>query len=187
MPIRRKKIKIDGKEIEVDVYDTRLIPGSGKEEAAIESLYREDKIEDEIQKAVKKIDSVAEEYKERKKDIWYYYKVGEILQFVDDKEFLDAKGAIWERMADNLRPELFTGSKIPPKKPKIYPERMYLLAKQNREDIERVTWSHWFEILQYPKIYKNQKVVAQLLRECEEKRLSSGELRKRIQQVKKQA
>lgn len=186
MPIKRKTIKINGREIEVDAYDTRLIPGSGKEEEAIESLYREDKIEEEIQKAIKKIDAMATEYKGEKRDIWYYYKVGKILQFVDDNEFLDVKGSIWERMADNLRPELFTGSKRPPKKAKTYPERMYLLAKQNREDIERVTWSHWFEILQYPKIYKNQKVVAQLLKECEKKRLSSGELRKRIQEVKKQ-
>lgn len=186
MVLRKKKIVIDGKEMEVDVFDTKIIPGSGKEIHSVEKLLREEKIENAIQYALKDIENVAKKYSRKKRNIWYYYEIGKILQFVDEKKFVDVKGLIWERMADNLRPELFTGSKKPPKKSQTYPERMYLLAKQNRKDIERVTWSHWFEILQYQKIYKNQKVVAQLLGECEEKRLSSGELRKRIKEVKKQ-
>jgi len=185
MPIRRKKIKIDGKEIEVDVYDTRLIPGSGKEEKAIESLYREDRIEEETRKAVKKIDSVAEKYKKRKKDIWFYYKIGEILQFVDLKGFIKERKLIWERIADNLRPEIFFGKKLPPKKSKRYPEIMYLLAKQRKKDVPKITWSHWFEILQYPKVYKNTEVFRNLLHECATKHLSSQQLRKRIQEMNK--
>ena len=171
-----------GKEIEVDVYDTRLIPGSGKEEEAIESLYQEDKIEGEVQKAVKKIDVVAEEYKKRKKDIWFYYKIGKILQFVDQQGFINERKLIWERIADNLRPEIFFGKKAPPKKSKRYPEIMYLLAKQKKEDIPRITWSHWFEILQYPRVYKKPDVLYSLLQECEVKHLSSQQLRKRVQE-----
>lgn len=185
MPIRKKEIKIDGKKIEVDVYDTRLIPGSGKEEEAIESLYREDKIEDEIQKEVKKLDDVAEEYKNRKKDIWFYYKIGEILQFVDREGFRKERGLIWERIADNLRPEIFFGKKTPPRKSKRYPEIMYLLGKQEKEDIPRITWSHWFEILQYPRVYKNRDMLCSLLQECEVKGISSEQLRKRVQEENK--
>jgi len=185
MPIRKKKIKIDGKEIEVDVYDTRLIPGSGKEEEAIESLFREDKIENEIQKEIKKIDDVAKEYKNKKKDIWFYYKIGEILQFVDKKGFIKERRLIWERIADNLRPEIFFGKKAPPKKSKRYPEIMYLLAKQKKEDIHRITWSHWFEIFQYPRVYKNKGVFCSLLKECEFKHLSSKQLRKRVREENK--
>jgi len=181
MPIRKRKIEIDGKEMEVDVYDTRLIPGGGKEEEAIESLYREDKIEDEIQKAVKKIDSIADKYKKKRKDIWFYYKIGEILRFVDREGFINERKLIWERIANNLRPEIFFGKKTPPKKSKRYPEIMYLLAKQKKEDAPRITWSHWFEILQYPRVYKDTDMLCSLLQECEVKHLSSEQLRKRVQ------
>jgi len=185
MPIRKKKIKIDGKEIEVDAYDTRLVPGSGKEEEAIESLYREDRIEEEIHKAVKKIDIVDQEYWHRKKDIWFYYEIGKILYFVEQKGFVKERNLIWERISNNLRPKVFFGKDKPPKNSKRYPEIMYLLAKQNKEDIPRLTWSHWFEILQYPKVYENRQVLNSLIVECEAKHLSSTQLRKLIQEENK--
>jgi hypothetical protein len=62
---------------------------------------------------------------------------------------------------------------------------MYLLAKQEKGDVPRITWSHWFEILQYPRVYKNITVLRGLLQKCEAKRLSSGQLRKRVQEENK--
>ena len=176
---------IDGKEIEVEIYDTVLKPGSGKEEEAIESLIREDEIEKEIQKVIKETDIVANEYKNKEKDIWFYYKIGKILQFVDQKGFIKERHKIWERIADNLRPEIFFGKKVPPKKSKRYPEIMYLLAKQKEEDIPCITWSHWFEILQYPKIYKRYDIVQKILKKCELQKISSEGLRKWVQQLNK--
>lgn len=185
MVLRIKKIIIDGKEVEVDVFDTSLRPGSGKEEEAIESLYKEEEIEQVIHKVLRDIDSIAEKYKKGKKDIWFYYKVGEKLQFVD-KDFIEAKNRIWERIAGNLRPEIFFGKKIPPEThQERYPEIMYLLAKQKKESVPRITWSHWFEILQYSRIYKDQKILEELLKECESRKYSSGQLRKRVQEINK--
>lgn len=185
MVLRKKPIVIDGKEMEVDVFDTKIILGSGKEIDSVEKLLREEEIENAIQGALKEIKKVAKKYIQKKRDIWYYYKIGKILQFVDKKGFLDVRGLIWERMADNLHPELFSGKKTPPKKAKTYPEIMYLLAKQKKEDISRITWSHWFEILQYPKVYKNRNVLDELLEECGDKKISSGTLRKRVQEINK--
>ena len=36
MVVKKKKIVIGGQEVEVDVFETRLVPGSGKESEAIE-------------------------------------------------------------------------------------------------------------------------------------------------------
>jgi len=185
MVLRKKKIVIDGKEMEVDVFDTKIIPGSGKEIHSVEKLLREEKIENAIQYALKDIENVAKKYSRKKRNIWYYYEIGKILQFVDEKKFVDVKGLIWERMAGNLRPDLFSGKKTPPKKAKAYPEIMYLLAKQKKEYISNITWSHWFEILQYHKIYNNTQVLRSLLQECEKKQLSSEKLRKRVQEENK--
>jgi len=184
MVLRRKKIIIDGKEVEVDVFDTKLRPGSGKEEEAIESLYREEEIEEAIHRILGEIDVIAAQYRKKKKDIWFYYKIGEKLQFVDEKGFSEDRNHIWERIAANLRPEIFFGKKTPPETHRErYPEIMYLLAKQKKEDVSRVTWSHWFEILQYPKIYKNKNILEILLQECDDKKLSSEQLRKRVQET----
>ena len=185
MVLRKKKIIIDGKEVEADIFDTSLRPGSGKEDEAIESLYREEEIEEVIHKVLGEIDFIAEQYKKRKKDIWFYYKVGEKLQFVDEN-FIEEKNRIWERIAGNLRPEIFFGKKMPPKThQERYPEIMYLLAKQKKENVPRITWSHWFEILQYSRIYKDQKILEELLKECESRKYSSWQLRKRVQEINK--
>jgi len=184
MVLRRKKIIIDGKEVEVDIFDTKLRPGSGKEEEAIDELYREEEIEEVIHMVLREIDSIAEQYKKKEKDIWFYHKIGEKLQFVDEKGFSEDRNHIWVRIAANLRPEIFFGKKTPPETHRErYPEIMYLLAKQKKEDVFRVTWSHWFEILQYPKIYKNKNILEILLQECDDKKLSSGQLRKRVQET----
>jgi len=185
MVLRKKKIKIDGKEIEIDAFDTSLIPGSGTEEQAIDRLLKEEEIEKEISNILSKLDSVASEYKSKDKDIWFYYKIGQVLQFVDEKGFTKERNLIWERIADNLRPEVFFGKKTPPKKSKRYPEIMYLLAKQDQDDIPRVSWSHWFAILQYQKICKNKNILEDLLQECKHKKLSSEQLRKRVQEINK--
>ena len=183
--IKRKKIILNGREVEVDVFNTSLVPGRGDEEKVIEGLLKEEEIEKEINDKLQEIDSVQKDYAEKDKDIWFYYKIGNILQFVDLINLTEQRGQIWERIAGNLRPEIFFGKSKPPKKSRLYPELMYLLAKQNREDIPRVSWSHWYEILQYSKVFKNQKILQMLLRECEEKHLSSDLLRNHVQKINK--
>lgn len=182
MVLRKKTIVIDGKELEVEMFDTRVIPGEDVEEA-IDSLLREEEIEKEIGHAIPKIDSIAEEYKSKKKDVWFYYKIGKVLQFVDKKGFAKEKTRIWERVANNLRPEIFFGKENPPKKATRYPEIMYQLAKQKKENVGKLTWSHWFEILQYPNIYNNSHVIQKLVLECIKYKLSREKLRNRVLEI----
>jgi len=87
MVIRKKKIKINGKEIEVDAFDTSLIPGSGTEEEAIECLLKEEEIEKEIKSVIEKIKKMSERHPNKHKNTLYYYEVGQVLQFVNKKQF----------------------------------------------------------------------------------------------------
>jgi len=185
MVIKRKIIEINGKKVEVDAFETSLILGNGKEEKALERLLEEDEIESEIIKKLREIDNIAKEYQRKNKDIWFYYKIGKVLQFVDEKQSI-SRLKIWERIADNLRPDVFFGKPTPPKNSKKYPQIMYLLAKQKYENVNRVTWSHWFEILQYPRIYDNEMILESLLQECEDKNFSSERLRKRVQELNRE-
>jgi hypothetical protein len=185
MVVRRQRIKIDGKEIEVDVFDTKLIPGSGEEEKAIDLLYKEEEIEKEIKNVIEKIKRISGKYSNRRKNTLYYYEVGQVLQFVDKKNITNERGKIWHRLAYDLEPALFGGKKKNPDEAKRYPEFMYLLAKVDKKYLDRANWDQWYEILKFKDIYKDDKILKQILIECSNKNLSGIPLRNKIKQLRK--
>ena len=183
--VRRDTIVWDGKEIEVDTFDARVVLGSGDELKSIEELLTEEEIEKAIQAALKEIETLAQKYPDKEKDIWYCYEVGKVLQFVDTKGFTERKGLIWRRMAYDLRPDLFGGKKKNPEESKRYPETMYYLGKQKKENVKRASFDQWYEILKFRRIYKGKdnELLEQILAECKSKNLSSVQLRQRIKEL----
>jgi hypothetical protein len=181
--IRREKIEVDGKEIEVDTFDAKVILGSGEELESIEELLVEEEIEREIQDVLKKVEVLAQKYPHKEKDLFYCYEVGKELQFVDVKGFTDRKGLIWRRMAYDLHPDLF-GRKSENSKESIrYPETMYHLGKQDKKTVKRATLDQWYEILKFKDVYKDQSLLDQILIVCEQG-LSSIQLRRKIAELR---
>lgn len=185
MVIRKKKIKIDGKEIEVDAFDTRLIPGSGKENDAIERLLEEEKIEEEIKNIMRKIKKIAKNYPNKQKNTLYYYEAGQVLHFVDEKKLTNERGKIWHRLAYDFEPELFGGKKKNPNEAKRHPEFMYLLAKVDKKYLSKASWDQWYEILKFKDTYKDENLLVQVLSECANNNLSGIPLRNKIKQLRK--
>jgi len=183
--LRREKIVVDGKEIEVDTFDATVVLGSGKELESIDELLRQEEAEKAIQAALKEIETIAQEYPDKEKDIWYCYEVGKVLQFVDATGFADRKkGLIWRRMAYDLRPDLFGGKKKNAEESKRYPETMYYLGKQKKKNVKRAKFDQWYEILKFKRIKeKDNALLEQILTECESKNLSSVQLRQRIKEL----
>ncbi len=181
--VRKEKILVDGKEIEVDTFDAKVVLGSGKELESIEELLAEEEREKEVQAALKEIETVAQEYPNKEKDIWYCYEVGKVLQFVDTMGFTDRRGLIWHRMAYDLRPDLFGGRKKNANEAKRYPETMYHLGKQSKEAIKRATFDQWYEILKFKNIYKDKSLLEQILVVCEQG-LSSVQLRQKVKELR---
>ena len=183
--LRRETITVDGKEIEVDTFDAKVLLGSGEELESIDELLRQEEAEKAIQAALNKIDTIAQRYPNREKDIWYCYEVGKVLQFVSNEGFTDRKGLIWRRMAHDLRPDLFGGKRKNPEEAKRYPETMYYLGKQKKENVKRAHFGQWYEILKFKRIYegKDSELLDKILTECESKNLSSVQLRQRIKEL----
>ena len=183
--LRRETIIVDGKEIEVDTFDVKVVLGSGEELESIEELLTEEEIEKAIQAALKEIDIIAQTYPDREKNIWYCHEAGKALQFVDAQGFTERKGLIWHRMAYDLRPDLFGGKRKNPEESKRYPETMYYLGKQKKEHVKRASFGQWYEILKFRRIYKGKdnKLLEQILAECESKNLTSVQLRRRIKEL----
>lgn len=182
MVVKKKMMEIDGKQVEVEVFETELIPGKNEDEA-IAGLLREEEIEKAVLDALPQLENLWREYANREKGVMYYYEMGKVLQFVDRRKFQNERAKIWRRIAKDLKPIYFFGKEQAPQEDKIarYPETMYLLSKQPIEDVRRVTWSHWFEILQYPRIRESRRLVRKLLDECAEEALTSQELRRKVQ------
>ena len=185
--LRRDTMQWDGREIEVDTFDAKVVLGSGEELESIEELLIEEEIEKAIQVAIKEIESIAGKYPAKDKDIWYCYEVGKVLQFVDSKRFTGRRGLIWRRMAFDLRPDLFSRRKKDAEESKRYPEFMYLLGKQSRKNVRRATFNQWREILKFKKIYKDEdkELLEQILSISEKEGLSSIRLRQRIKGLQK--
>lgn len=185
--LRREKIVIEGKEMEVDTFDAKVVLGSGGELESIEELLIEEEIEKSIQAALEEIETIAQKYPDKEKDIRYCYEVGKVLQFVDTKGFTKRKGLIWRRMAYDLRPDLFGGKRKNPEESKRYPETMYCLGKQKKEHVKRASFGQWYEILKFRRIYKEKdnKLLEQILAECESENLTSVQLRQRIKELER--
>jgi len=183
--LRRETILVNGKEIEVDTFDAKVIVGSGEELESIDELLRQEEVEKAIQDALGRIESIAEKYAGKERDVWYYYEVGKVLQFVGNEGFTDRKGLIWRRMAHDLRPDLFGGKRKNPEEAKRYPETMYYLGKQKKENVKRARFGQWYEILKFKRIYegKDNELLDKILAECESKNLSSVQLRQRIKEL----
>ena len=177
--VRRDTIQWGGKDIEVDIFDAKVILGSGEELESIEELLIEEEIEKAVQAGLKQIDTIAQRYPDKVENIWYCYEVGKILQFVDTKGFTDRKGLIWRRMAYDL----FGGKKKNPEEAKRYPETMYHLGKQPQKAIKRASFDQWYEILKFKDVYKDRDLLEQVLNVCEQG-LSSVQLRQKIKDLR---
>jgi hypothetical protein len=184
MVLRKKKININGKEIEVDVFDTSLIPGSSNEEAVMDNLLKEEEEEKEIKSALVKIKHIASKYTHRYKNVNYYFDIGQVLQFVVQKNFSSDRGKIWQRLAYDLEPDLFGGKKKNANEAKRHPEFMYLLAKINKKHLSKANWDQWYEILKFKGITNDEKVLNQILDLCINNKLSGIPLRKEINRLR---
>lgn len=182
--LRKEIIHVDGKEIEVDTFEATLILGSGTELETIDELLQQEEAEKAIRDALGNIETIAAKYAGKVRDIWYYYNVGKILQFVDSKGFTDrSKYRVWQRMAHDLHPELFGGIRKNAREATRYPEIMYHLGKQLEENVGRATFAQWYEILKFKDIYKGKDPLEQILTACE-KGLSGVQLRQRIKDLR---
>lgn len=175
MVVKKRKIKIDGEEHEVPTFDTKLKPGEVSEDT-VAKIQREEKIEKEIHEIKEKIKSVKRKFPRTYKSVSYSYGVGKLLNFVDKRGYTSERRQIWERLAQDLEPNLF---RIGPSVGQLwrYPEFMYLLSKVPESLLLRATWDQWYEILKFRGIYKDRALLRKILREAQERGISRDRIK----------
>lgn len=117
-----------------------------------------------------------------------WYNLGKILSFVDKLKIKDddSKKEAFKRIFDDLRAD-------PDRDPSVekmvrYPLHMYNLAKLPRGIVfsKNMTWSKWFDILEYTAVFKNRQVLKKFIQKCSSQNWNSGKIRKEIQILNKQ-
>jgi len=193
MVVRRQKIIVNGKEMEIDVFDTAIKPGELDDNTA-DALMEEEEIEKEIRSAIEKIKEVRGHYESIEKNLEYYHEAGGKLQFID--KFTDRYGnrtRILNRMATDLAPELFFGNpelKREGAKPELESrreiERMYLLGKFKREDLSKATWVQWDEIFKFKGLSGQRTILKKVFELCKNG-MTSVKLREAIDKLRESA
>jgi hypothetical protein len=182
--IKKQIIEVNGKKVEVSIFGTTIKPGEENVLKNIDDLLKEEKIENIVKDIFMEIEKIAIKYPHKKKNLKYYYDVGKMLQFVDEKGFTDMRGLIWERMSHDFNPELFGGKKQDRSESKRHPEFMYLLAKVDKKYLSNANWDQWYEILKFKEIYKIQNLLEEILLDCKNNKLSGIPLRNKIKKLR---
>ena len=185
--IKKQTIDVNGKKVEVSIFGTSIKLNDKETLSNINNLLEEEKIESSIGKMLKEIEHISLKYPYKKKNLKYYYEVGKILQFVDKEGYADMKGLIWGRMASDLKPKFFGGKKEIRSEAKRHPEFMYLLGKVSEEYIRKLSWDQWYEILKFKQIYKEKKLLRQIINDCIKENLSGIHIRNKIKELRKKS
>jgi len=198
---RRKGNYIDGlgRKFRVDAVKIRLKPGM-KLEDVVDQYITATLDDDIIRKQAREI----REYMEQTEDLdslERFYGLGQKLQFIDtlcSNSQQKRKGSIY--MTDDRRQalkRLYADLGADPERKKSisqvskihrYGERAYMLAKLPGDLVftKGLTWSHWFDILEYPRIFQNYQVLEDMVRRCSEEGWASGKtgkLRDELQRI----
>lgn len=109
-----------------------------------------------------------------------YYGLGLTLQFIDNLNLnteADRREALNRLYADlGANPGRKMRKRISLSHVRRNGEKAYMLAKLPREVVfaRGLTWSHWYDILDYPRIFENRKVLEQIVRRCSKEGWASG-------------
>jgi len=192
MVVVNRKIIIDGKEVEVPVFQTTIEPGKRIADDTIDSLHKEEQIEKEIQSVTEKIKKLAKRFKKIEKNVDYFFEVGKILRdFIEKRGYEKIRGRVWQRIAHDLEPKLLFGktqTKKIGRSPQIESRRniedMYKLAKFPKTILHKASWNQWDEILKFKDVHRNRKLLYLIIDGCQ-RGMSGIPLRNKIKELRR--
>lgn len=189
MSRRKRKITYkdgDGKEYKLEGSVIDLSKGSLEElvgeaidaEADDEVLKRESR---EIKKFIK-------EHNEDEDKLKCWYELGGKLQFLDRLSLNseEDRNEAFKRLFQDLKTSpTWTTSDA---KAIRYPQHMYTLFKLPKELVfyKGMTWSRWFDILEYKSITNNPDILKNLVIKCTSEDWGEEQLRKNLQRINKE-
>lgn len=155
----------------------------GNLEDLIEETLQADEDDKIIKKEAKKIKKLIDITSGEEDTLRRWYKLGKMLQFVDRLNLRteSARKEAFVRLFRDLHVDIERNPSL--EKLIRYPQHMYTLAKLPEKIVfyEGMTWSRWFDILEYKTIVRDRKILYNIVKECCKNNWTTQELRKRLQ------
>ncbi len=187
--VKKRKIKyVDGDGVE-HILDNAIeitLGGGTSIEDLVEEALNIDEDDEVIKQKAKEIETFLKKNAD-KNALKKWYDLGQILQFVNELNLNDeaSKKEAFRRLFLDLNVDTIRNPAL--EKIVRYPYHMYILSRIPQEMVFRkgMTWSKWFDILEYKAIVNNSNILNTLVKECCEKNWSSSVLRKKLQALNK--
>ncbi len=181
---KRKYIDGDGKEYTFDDA-LEITLGSGSLENLLEEALDLDEDDEVIKRRAVEIKDYIKKTSRAKNVLRRWYNLGKILQFVDDLNLRDesSRNEAFRRLFHDLMVD--KGRTPSLEKVSRYPEHMYMLAKIPEKIVfySGMTWSRWFDILEYKAIVKDKQAIYRIVRDCCINNWTAKELRSQLQKL----
>lgn len=179
--IKRVYIDGDGKKHNLELIEVDLRKGSLED--LVETALTAEEDDRIIKKKSVEVKNFIRKTSGSKNALKRWYELGKILQFVDN---LKLKGEKSKREAfQRLFKDLRVDPKRNPSVEKItrYPRHMYNLSKIPKKLVfhKGMTWSRWFDILEYKTIWGNHEILMKLVKRCCDNNWDEKRLRKELQ------
>lgn len=189
MPKRKRTGKyIDGDGVEYEFEPIEIDLRKGSLESLLEDALGADEDDRTIREKSKIIRKYISKTAGNKDTLKRWYELGKLLQFVDDLNLRDdsSKREAFQRLFEDLEVDSIRNPSVA--KIARYPEHMYRLAKLPKELVfyKGMTWSRWFDILEYKSICQNPMVLERIVRSCCKNNWSANVLRAELQKQNKE-
>lgn len=178
--VSKKKIRLGKQAGRGYKYSTSLDLGKNLLEQA-ESLIEEETIREALKKRIEGICKSASKVKRKKGSLSYYFKIGKALQFAERNPFDGAEPHSLFRVIHELCPEILPHISNPKVATK-HVAAMFYLGKIGKADLHKASWSQWYEITKFKKLFGKDKGYRKILGLLEEMKLSGPELRRLIKE-----
>ena len=183
--VRRRKIQyVDGAGRKHILDAIKIDVSSGVDDQVVEEYLDASQDDEVIRSKAPNIRRYLQQTQEMNR-LERYYELGRLLQFIDDiSSTVEDRKQTLKRLFEDLK----IRKTVAKDRLDRYPERAYMLAKLPTELVflPRLTWSHWFDMLEYPRIFENRSILESIARRCSEERWASGKsgkLRDELQRI----
>lgn len=175
--MRKKKIRL-GKQIEGSYkYSTSLNLGKDLF-SQVEDFLKEERIREALSEKVKTLQVIIDNFKGKGKkgNLSYYYTLGKKLQFIEEPPFSKVEQYSLFRVIYELCPEILSHI-LNPKVAAKHIAAMFYLGKIELRDLDRATWSQWYELTKFKDLFENKNSYRGMLLAIRGKRISGPKLR----------
>lgn len=127
----------------------------------IAKLIQEKKAKNELEDYILRIQDIAKKFKNKEKNLKYYYNIGRILKFLNSGNFKNIKPfSVFRRIIEEV-PDILPD--LDKTRVRDHMMMMHRIGNLDKHTLSRATWNQWYEITKFKNLINNRLVLTQVL------------------------